>query len=324
MGKKEEIASIFYDIADILEMQNVKWKPQAYTIAARALEDLKEPVENIYKKKGLKGLEDIPGIGEALAKKIVEYLKTGKIKRYEELKKSVSSGMIEMMKIPGLGPKRVKLLHDELEIENIEQLEKAAKQGKIRDLPTFKKTSERNILEGIRRYKSGRERIPLETALKESNRILKILKKVSGVKRTSEAGSVRRRLETIGDLDLLVSSSKPEKVINRFIKLNGIKKILAKGKTKASVVLNNNLQIDLRVIPDDEFGAALQYFTGNKAHNILLRKIAIKKGYKLNEYGLFKGKKKVAGKTEKEVYDKLGVKIPNPKDRIGEDELKKK
>ena len=324
MGKKEEIAEIFYKIADILEMENVKWKPQAYRIAARSLEDLGKDIEEIYTEKGISGIKDIPGIGEGLAKKIVQYIKEGKIKEFEKLKKTLPAGIVEMMDIPGIGPKKARVLYEKLGIKNINELEKAAKRGKIHTLPMFKEKTEKNILDNIQLYKSHLQRMPLSLARKESKRILNILKKLPGVKRFSEAGSVRRRLPTIGDLDLLVSSAQPKKVVDKFVSLEGVKKILAKGSTKASVLLKNNLQIDLRVIPDNEYGSALQYLTGNKAHNIILRKLAIKKGLKLSEYGLFKGKKRIAGKTEDEVYSALGLITPKPEKRAGKTEFRKK
>jgi len=320
--KKEELIEIFLKIADILEMQNVAWKPQAYRVAARSLEDLDEDLVDIYKKGGLAAIEEIPGIGEGLGKKIIEFIETGKIKEFEKLKKTIPGGLLEMMDVPGLGPKKAKVLYEKLGIKNLDDLQKAAKAGKIRKLEMFKEKTEKNILENIKLYKVKKGRIPFKLASKEATRILSILKKVPGVKKTSEAGSLRRKLPTIGDIDLLVSSSKPEKVIEKFTKVPGIKKVMAKGKTKAIILLKNNVQVDIRVIPDEEFGAALQYFTGNKGHNIELRKIAIRKGYKLNEYGLFKGNKRIAGKTEKEIYNKLGLKMPKPQDRLGKDELK--
>jgi DNA polymerase (family 10) len=322
--KKEEIAAIFIKMAEILEMQDVAWKPQAYRVAARSLEDLDKDVTEIYKKGGLKAIEEIPGVGEGIGKKIIEYIETGKIKEFEKLKKSLPSGLLEMMNVLGIGPKKAKVFYQKLGIKNIKELRKAAQAGKIHELPMFKEKTEENILENIKLYKGKKKRIPFKTANKEATKILNILKKVPGVKRCIGAGSLRRKLSTIGDIDLLVTSSQPKKAIDKFTKVPGIKKVLAKGQTKAVIILNNNLQVDLRVIPDAEFGAALQYFTGNKGHNILLRRIAIKKGYKLNEYGLFKGKKRIAGKTEKEIYNKLGLKMPKPEKRVGKEELKQK
>lgn len=322
MKKENNLIKIFNNMAKIYSMGNVKWKPQAYRLAAKSIEQLKEDVSEIYNKGGLKSLEEIPGVGEGIGKKIVEFLQTGKIRTYEELKKTISYGLLEIMDVPGIGPKRGKLLYEKLKIKNLKELEKAAKKGKIRNLKMFDIKSERNILENIKLYKSKIERFPLRTALNETKKILIILMKVKGVKRVSEAGSVRRKQSTVKDLDLLVSSSNPKMVIEKFIKLNNIKKVLIKGKQKASILLKNNMQVDLRVIPDSEFGAALQYFTGNKVHNIALRKIAIKKRMKLNEYGLFKGKKVIASKNEKDIYDKLNIEYVKPEDRKGKNEIK--
>jgi DNA polymerase (family 10) len=206
-------------------------------------------------------------------------------------------------------------LFEKLGIKTVKELESAAKRHKICKLKMFDEKSEKNILENIQVYKGHRERMPLNIALREANRILNVLKKVSGVKRVSEAGSTRRRQPTIGDLDLLVSSSKPKLAVDKFCKLKGVKRVLARGNTKASILLENDLQIDLRVVPDEEFGSALQYFTGSKAHNIRIRKIAIKKGMKLSEYGLFLKGKRIAGKNEADVYEALGIKMPKPENR---------
>lgn len=319
-----KLVEIFDSMANIYSMQNVQWKPQAYKRVARSLEELREDVSEVYRKGGLKAVEKIGGVGESIGKKIVEFLDTGKIKTYEKLKKTVPGGLLEMMKVPGIGPKRAKVLYEKLGIKNVGQLEKAAKAGKIKKLETFKEKSEKNILENITLYKGRRERIPLEIALKEAKIILKELKKVKGVKRLSEAGSMRRKEKTIGDLDLLVSSSDSKKVIDKFVNLKNVKKIIAKGDTKASILLNNDLQVDLRVIPDSEFGSALQYFTGNKAHNILLRKIAIRKGMKLSEYGLFLKGKNIASRNEKDIYDKLNVIYVRPEERQGKNEVREK
>lgn len=313
-----KLVEIFDSMGDIYSMKKVQWKPQAYKRAARSIEMLRIDVAEAYKKHGLEGLEKISGVGESIGRKIIEFLKTGKIRTYEKLKKTIPGGLVEIMKVPGVGPKKALKLYKELGIKNINELEKAAMKGKIRKLPTFREQAEQNILEGIMRYKGHRERMPLATALREAKRILKILKKIDGVKRVSEAGSVRRREPTIGDLDLLVSSSKPEKVVKKFISLSGVKEVLAKGKTKASILLGNNLQIDIRIVADEQFGSALQYFTGSKAHNIKLRKIAMKKGMKLSEYGLFKGKKRIASRNEEDIYRALGLKMPRPEERDSE------
>jgi len=310
-----EIASIFFEMADILEMQNVEWKPRAYRDAARSVDSLKKDVSDIYSKGGLKALEEIPGIGEHLGRKIEEYIKTGKIKAYLKLRKSAPSHISVLVKIPGMGPKKVKKLNSVLKITNVAGLAKAAKQGKIRGIEGFGEKSEQDILEGIALMKKSKTHIPYSQALRISKGIVVSLKKVKEVKQISVAGSLRRKKAVIGDIDILVSSLNAEKVISAFTKIKQIKKILAKGVTKVSVILKNGVQVDLRVLLPSSWGAGLFYFTGSKSYNILMRKEAIKKGLKLSEYGLFKSGKMIAGKTEKEICKKLGVKFLKPEQR---------
>lgn len=317
MSKNSEIAQIFYEIADILDMQSVPWKPIAYRNAARALDSLKTPVEAIYKEGGLEKLEALPNIGEALAKKIEEYLKTGKIKTYKRLLKEIPKQVRELMKIPGLGPKKIEKLSRELKIKDIKQLEKAAKAHKIAKLPGFGEESERDILEAIGFASQLEKRIPLAEAERAANSIIANLKKLKETKQIETAGSVRRRKPFVRDLDILASSSAPEKVIGAFTKLKAIKKVLGKGTTKATVILKSGIQADLRVIKPESWGAALLYFIGSKNYNIWMRKVAIKKGFKLNEYGLFDKKtgKMFKSDEEKAITDKLGLKWLKPEDR---------
>lgn len=313
--KNQEIARIFFEMADILEMQNVQWKPQAYRKAARAITLLREDVEEIYKKYNLKGLEEIPGVGKNLAKKIVEYIKTGKIKAYEKLKKSIPAEIYELTQIPGIGPKKIKKLYQILHIKNIKDLEKALKQHKVAKLPGFGEKSEEDIVKGLEMKKE--KRLPLEEVLPLANQIVEELKKSKAVKKIDVAGSIRRRKATVRDIDIIVASDKPKEVIELFINLPQVSRVLAKGPTKSAVILKNNIQTDLRVVSEKSYGAALLYFTGSKDYNIKLREIAIKKGFKLNEYGLFDRAtgKFVAGKTEEEIYKKLGLKFVKPEER---------
>lgn len=325
--KNLELAKIFYDIADILELKNVEWKPVAYRKAARALESLSEDVETIYTKGGIKALEEIPGIGEGIAKKIIEFIETGKVKEYAKLKKTIPAGLSDLLEVPGLGPKKAAFLYKKLKIKSIKDLERAAKKHKISKLATFKKKSEENILQGIKIYKGGQERKMLGIALPVANDIVGSLRKLKAVGLVSIAGSLRRRMETVKDIDILVMSKKPKEVMGAFTKLPMVKQVIAKGATKSSVLLKNNLQVDLRVVPKESFGAAMQYFTGSKDHNIKLRKIAIEKKLKLSEYGVFDKKgKRVAGATEKEVYKKLGLAYIEPelRENRGEIEAAKK
>ena len=317
----QEIAKIFYEIASYLEMQDIDFKPQAYEKAAMNLETLSEDVEEIYKREGLESLKKIPGVGQSMAEKIVEYIKTGKIKEHQELKKKMPVNIEELTAVEGIGPKMVRDLYKHLKIKNLKDLEKAAKAGKIRDLPHFGLKTEQNILEGIEFLKRSKGRFLLGEILPNVYEIIAQLKDLKEVKQISEAGSVRRRKETIGDVDILITASNPKKVIDYFVTFPGIVKIWGKGPTKASIRLKEGFDVDLRVLPEKQFGSALQYFTGSKEHNIILRKIAMDKGLKLNEYGLFKGPKMISGQTEKEVYNALGMDCPEPELREDQGEI---
>ena len=314
----QELAKIFYEIANILEFKDIQWKPQAYRKAARTLENLQQPVTEIYKKGSLKALDELPGIGKNISKKIEEYIKTKNIKEYQKLKKQTPLNLQKLMDISSLGPKRIKTLYQKLKIRNIQDLKKAIQQHKIQKLPGFKEKLEKDIQEGIKLTR--KKRMLLSEALDLSNYIIQKLKPFT--LKISPAGSLRRMDETIGDIDLLATSKQPQKLMQIFTSLPEIKKILAKGPTKSIIVLKNNLQIDIRVVPNDCYGSALQYFTGNKQHNITLRKIAIKKHYKLSEYGLFHKNKRIAT-TEKEIYSKLNIPYSEPEIRENKYEFQK-
>ena len=322
-----ELAQIFYAIADFLDIEGVAWKPQAYKKVARVLENLREDVEVIYDKKGIKGLMEIEGVGQAIAEKIEEYIHTGEIQEYNKLKKGLPKGIGQLLDIGSLGPKKVAVLYKELKIKNLKDLEKAIKKNKIAELPGFGIKTQDNILAGIEMMKRGSERMLLGEALPIARELVKELKKLREVQQVEIAGSLRRRKETIGDIDILVSSKAPNKVMNSFTSLGYVDRILAKGETKSSVFLSAGIQADLRVINPAVFGAALQYFTGSKEHNIKLRSIAHNKGYKLSEYGLFNNKtgKLIAGKTEAEIYKKLGRSYiaPELRENLNEIELAK-
>ncbi len=319
----QEIAEIFYEIADILEMKDIAWKPQAYRKAARSLETLSEDVRTIYKENRIKALKKIPGVGEALAKKIIEYIETKKIKGFQRLKDSLPKGMDKLMEIEGLGPKKISKLYKKLKIKNVKDLQKAIKFHKIRSLETFGEKTEENLKKSLDMFKKGQERVLLGIAIPISNKITSELKKVKGVEKVITAGSLRRMKETVGDLDILVVSKNPEAVMNKFTSLDEVSRVLAKGKTKSSVVLKNNLQADIRVVESKSFGAALNYFTGSKDHNVRLRQIALKKGLKLSEYGLFLRKTNayVAGKSEEELYKKFNMPYIEPELRENNGEI---
>lgn len=308
--KNQELAKIFYELADFLEAEGIAFKPYAFRKAALTLEALEEDIEIIYEKGGKQALEKISGIGKGIAERIEEYLKKGKIKDYEKLKKSLPVKMEELIRVEGMGPKKAKILYEKLGIKNLKDLEKAAKAGKIAPLFGFGPRTEKNILEGIEFLKKSKGRFLLGEILPFVKELEEKLKKLRGVDQVNVAGSVRRRKETIGDVDFLITLKKvadPEKIMNFFVSQPGVIKIWGKGPTKASVRLKEGFDVDLRVLPRENYGSALQYFTGSKEHNIKLRSLAINKGFKLNEYGLFYGKKKIAGKTEKEIYQALGI-----------------
>lgn len=319
--KNQELAKIFYDIADILEIQNIQWKPRAYRKAAQSIESLSEDIEEIYKSKGIEGLKEIPGIGEALSKKIIEFIKTNKIKSYEKLKKQIPRHLSELIEISSLGPKRAELLHEKLRINNLKDLEKAIKEHKISKLKTFGIKSEENILKGLELFKKKHERTLLGTALLIARDIESKLRALKQVNQVITAGSIRRGKETVKDIDILVTANNPKQVMDYFTSLPEVSRILAKGPTKSSIILNNNLQVDIRIVSNNILGSALQYFTGSKEHSIELRKIAIKNKLKLSEYGLFKKNRLVAGKTEKELYNKLGMQYIEPELRENKGEI---
>ena len=317
----QDIAKIFCEIADYLEMEGVQFKPYAYQKVALALENLEEDVRETYKKGGEKAIEEIPGVGKNIGAKIVEYLKTGKIRYYQDYKKKYPIDMKELTSVEGLGPKMVRDLYKILKIKNLKDLEKAARDGKIRDLANFGEKTEKNILQGIKFLKRTKGRFLLGDILPHVREIEENLKTLKEIEKINVCGSVRRMKETIGDVDFLVVTESPEKVMNFFCSQPEVIKIWGKGSTKSSIRLKHGFDVDLRVVPRKSYGSALQYFTGSKEHNIHLRKIAIDKGFKLNEYGLFRGSKMIAGKTEEEIYKVLGMKCPPPEIRENQGEI---
>ncbi len=319
--KNQEIAKILYEVAQYLEMKDVPFKPRAYDKAAHSVEALEEDINDIYKRGGMKALEEIPGIGKGIAERIEEYLRTGRVKDYERLRKEMPVDIESLTAIEGVGPKMVKVFYQKLGIKNVSDLEKAAKAGKIRKLEGFKEKTEENILKGIEFLKLSRGRFLLGNILPLVREIEARLSKLKEVKKIALAGSIRRWKETVGDGDIQIVSDKPQKVMDFFVSLPEVIHIYGKGHTKSSVKLKNGMDLDLRVVPEKSFGSAMQYFTGNKYHNIALRRIAIKKGYKLNEYGVFKGKKQIAGKSEAEVYKVLGMDWIPPEMRTNSGEI---
>ncbi len=319
--KNQIVADILYEIADLLDIKGeIFFKTRAYRMAAQKIEVLDEDIEVIVKDGKL---QNISGIGEALAKKIEKIVKTGKLEYLERLKKEIPEGLLEMLEISGLGPKKVSAVYKNLGIKTIDQLQKACIKGKLRDLEGFGEITEKNILRGIQLREKTSGRVLLNVAFEDGENYLKYLEDCKNINRVSLAGSLRRRKETIGDLDILASSDSPNDAMDFFVNFSDVTQVLLKGSTKTSVLLKDNLQVDLRVVKDESFGAALQYFTGSKEHNVKMRSIAIKKGFKLNEYGLFDKvtDKFIIGKNESEIYTKLGLSFIEPEMRENRGEI---
>ena len=317
----QEVAKTLGLIAEYLEMMSISFKPRAYERAARAIGSMEEEISELYEKQGIKGLEEIPGVGRGIAERIEELFQTGKIKDLEKLKKQTPVDLEQLTAIEGLGPKMVKVLWQKLKIKTVDDLEKSARAGKIKGLEHFGEKSEQKILKGIEFLKKSGGRFLLGDILPLVGMIENRLRKLKQVEEVVVAGSMRRWQETIGDVDLLVISEDSRPVMDFFVSMPEVIHVYGKGETKSMVRLKNQVDVDLRVIPKKSFGGALQYFTGNKDHNVAVRQLAIKKGYKLNEYGLFKGKKLVAGAKEEDIYEALGLKWMPPELRHNTGEI---
>ena len=309
---KDKVAEILVEIGVLLELKGENpFKTRAYANGARTVEGLSEPLAKLVAEKRL---GEIKGIGEALEQKITELVETGKLKYYDDLKASIPPGLIEMLDISGLGPKKIQALNKKLGVDSVEKLKAACKSGKVAELDGFGEKTQSNILEGIERKRTYASKHLLSHALRAAEPLLEDLRGMSEVIRCSAAGSLRRFKEVIGDIDLLASSKKPLEVIEFFVSQPGILKVIAKGETKASVILEGGIQCDLRVVSDAEFPFALAYFTGSKEHNIVMRQRAIQRGLRLNEYGLFKSKEEtrdarllVPCQTEEEIFAELDL-----------------
>jgi len=310
--EKDRVAEILLEIGTLLELKGENpFKTRAYANAARTIESLSEPLAKMVAEKRL---GEIKGIGEALEKKITELVETGKLAYYDELKASIAPGLIEMLEIPGLGPKKIQALNQKLGIDSVGKLEAACQSGQVAKLEGFGEKTQANILEGIERRRTYASKRLLSDALRAAEPLLDSLRAHRGVVRCSAAGSLRRFKEVIGDIDLLASSKQPAEVIEFFVAQPGVIKVTARGDTKASVVLDGGIQCDLRVVSDREFPFALAYFTGSKEHNIVMRQRAIARGLRLNEYGLFKSKVEtrdpkllVPCRDEAEIFAKLDL-----------------
>ena len=321
--KNLEVAGLLYEIADLQDMLGIEWKPVAFRKAARAIETLSKDIAVIYKENGIEGLMEIPGVGEGIGRKIAQFLGKGKIDELEELRKKMPKGLSQIINIQGMGPKKTWKLYKKLKIDTVERLEKAAKEGKIRKLEGFGEKSEEDILRGIELLKKREERMNLGRALPIAESIASKLRKLKSVIKVDVVGSIRRRKETVKDIDILVLSHKPQEVMNYFTKLDDVETVLSKGLKRTSVFLKSRLNSDIRVFKEKDYGAAMNYFTGSKEHNVRLRQLALKKGWTLNEYGLFtvKDHKYLAGKSEEELYKKLGMPYIEPELRENSGEI---
>ncbi|MGR8947190.1 MAG: DNA polymerase/3'-5' exonuclease PolX [Gammaproteobacteria bacterium] len=316
----EDIAVIFDRIADFLEIQGANpFRIRAYRNASRELRNFGEPMTELVL--AGKDLSLLPTIGKDLAGKITEIVETGECRALDELLHEFPSTLPELLAIPGLGPKRVGVLYRDLGIENLELLEAAAKAGRIRELPGFGLKTEAGIVKALRSHRKKNTRFQLSVAEQYAEPLVDYLSKAGGVSRVVVAGSYRRRRDTVGDIDILVTTKGQSDVIRYFAEYGEIKRMLSRGTTRATGVLASGLQVDLRVVQDVSFGAALVYFTGSKAHNIVLRRLGQMSKLKINEYGVFKGQKRIAGKTEKSVFNAVALPYIEPELRENQGEI---
>ncbi len=315
-----DIAAIFEQIADLLEIENDNpFRIRAYRNAARTLRNLGQDVGDMLA--GGKDLTKLPGIGKDLAAKIEEIVATGRCRTLDKLHKRTSPGLSELLRIPGLGPKRVSALYHELDIHTPEQLYRAARDGRIRALPGFGEKTEQHILENIEAHVQKDSRIKLATAAQYARALEAYLRQAAGVSQVTVAGSYRRCRETVGDLDILVCAGNDSPVMDHLILYDEVAQVLSQGRTRATVILRSGLQVDVRVVDKKNYGAALYYFTGSKAHNIEIRKLARKRGLKINEYGVFQNGRRVAGDTEASVLGAVGLPYIAPELRENRGEI---
>ena len=320
--ENKSIADILTEIADVLDIQGENpFRVRSYRNAARTIADMSQSVKALIKS-GAK-LEEIPGIGKSLAEKIEEIVSTGRSHFLEELQAKVPPGLTELLKLEGLGPKKVKLLYDELGVDSVDRLEKAAQAGRLRDLAGMGVKTEEKVLKSVEQYRAGMGRFKLSVGFTYAQALLDYLKDVPGLKRLDPAGSFRRRRETIGDLDILAICGKGCKVMDRFSKYGDVAEVLSRGETKSSVRLKCGLRVDVRVLEEESYGAALHYFTGSKAHNVAVRERAKELGLKVSEYGVFRAKdeKRLSGADEEDVFKAVGLPFIPPELREDRGEI---
>ncbi|RMD79053.1 MAG: DNA polymerase/3'-5' exonuclease PolX [Gammaproteobacteria bacterium] len=316
-----DIAAVFDEIADLLEIQGDNpFRIRAYRNAARTLRDMGVEVSELLAQ-GV-DLSRLPGIGKDLAQKIEEVVRTGTLGQLEELRRQVPPGLTELLRLPGLGPKRVQALREHLGIEDLEALRRAAREGRIRELPGFGAKTEQAILQALaQRPAGGEERVLLATATQYAEPLAEHLRRTPGVEQVVIAGSYRRAKETVGDLDILAIAADHQAVMERFTGYDEVARVLSRGTTRSTVILRSGLQVDLRVVGHESFGAALHYFTGSKAHNIAVRRLGVERGLKINEYGVFRGQRRVAGETEDSVFASVGLPFIPPELREDRGEI---
>jgi DNA polymerase (family 10) len=319
--KNREVAGLLYEMAELLELHaENRFKIIAFSKAARAIESLPEDISLVYRENRL---QSIPGVGKAIAQKVEEYLKTGRIEAHQELLARTPPGLVKLLQISGLGPKTVFMLHEKLNITNLEKLEAAAREHRIRRLPRMGPTREANILKSIERYKKRSTRILFSTAEPIVNDILAYLRGMGGLEHITAAGSFRRARETVGDIDILATASRPEEIVAAFVRMPLVEEVLAQGPTKASVIVQETIQVDLRIVEHQSFGTVLQYFTGSKEHNVRLRQLALSRGYSLSEYSLTRltDSRDLFYDREEDVYAAIGLPYIAPEMREDHGEI---
>lgn len=321
MKPHEFLSRMLFEFSYWHAIQGTPFKPQAYELASEAVMGLGTDIEKKWKTGGTKALDEVPGIGQAIAAKIDEYFRTGHVKEYEQLKRKFPVDIWGLSRIEGLGPKHIGQLWKSLKISNMDDLEFALEHHKLAKLKGWGPKSEEKLSRGIALLRSSTGRHPLKKVLPLADKIVARLKKVKGVKHCTYAGSLRRKKKDVGDIDLIATSSDPKSVMEAFVSMPEVETVHSIGKTSSSVRLKMGIDADLRVVPDKVFGSTLQYFTGDRRHNILLRERAIKQGYKLNEYGLTKKGKIIPVHEEDDIYRILGLKMPPPEKRLGQNEF---
>ena len=322
--ENREIATVLEEIANLMKItqEDPKWsfKAAAYDRASRSLESFPERAEDLARDPKRK-LTEIPGVGVDLAGKIKEMIETGRCQYYEEMAKKVPGGLLKLLELQSVGPQKIRLFHKELGITSIDDLEKAAQAGRLRELPGMSEKSEQNILKALESFRRAAGRCRLDTAYETAEELTNYLKQQKEVEEVTAAGSLRRGRETVGDLDLLVTGRDNARIADHFLKHPRIAEVLARGGDKVSVKLKNDMQVDVRMLPRESYGAALMYFTGSKEHNVALRDRSKRRGWKLSEYGLFEGEKVLASRTEEEIYEKLGLEWIPPELRENQGEI---